>query len=53
VDVPRRSPSVNTVHHDGRLRSRIMLPVVGLNGIRLGPAPPCGQQVGVRCIPPN
>ena len=48
--VPRRPVGVNTVYHDADLRSRIMLPVVSLQGVNLGPELACGQQQAVRCI---
>jgi predicted acyl esterase len=48
---PERLPSVNTVYHDTANPSWLMLPVVPLDGVRLGPAVPCGQLTAVRCVP--
>jgi putative CocE/NonD family hydrolase len=48
--VPRRPMGVNTVYHDADHRSRIMLPVVSLQGVNLGPELACGQQEAVRCV---
>jgi hypothetical protein len=47
---PRRLVGINTVYHDADLPSRIMLPVVSLQGVNLGPELACGQQEAVRCI---
>lgn len=49
--VPRYAPSVNTIHHGPETPSRLLLPVVPLDGVNLGPEIPCGRQEAVRCIP--
>jgi putative CocE/NonD family hydrolase len=49
--VPRRPVGINTLYHDAALPSRIMLPVVSLQGVNLGPELACGQQEAVRCVP--
>ncbi|MGH2723655.1 MAG: CocE/NonD family hydrolase [Actinomycetota bacterium] len=48
---PRYQPGVNTILHDAEHRSRIMLPVVPVGGVKLGPPVPCGQLTAVRCVP--
>lgn len=48
--VPRAAPGVNTILHGPDTPSRVMLPMVPLNGVQLGPALPCGAQEAVRCV---
>jgi putative CocE/NonD family hydrolase len=48
--VPKRPVGINTVFHDRKHPSSLMLPIVRLGGIRLGPAPkPCSLDE-VRCV---
>ena len=48
--VPRRGVGVNTLYRNAKSPSSLMLPIVPLNGVRLGPAPkPCTLQE-VRCV---
>ena len=48
--VPKRFPGVNTVLHEGKTASSLMLPFVPLNGVRLKAAPkPCSLE-DVRCV---
>jgi putative CocE/NonD family hydrolase len=44
-------PSLNTVYHDGANPSWVVLPVVPLDGVKLGPPVSCGQLTAVRCVP--
>jgi len=47
---PRSAPGVNTIVEAPGTASRIMLPMVPLDGVQLGPELPCGAQEAVRCI---
>lgn len=47
---PRYLPSVNTVFHNARRPSRLMVPIVSLRGMDLGPKVPRGQLTAVRCV---
>lgn len=48
--VPKRPVGINTVFHDAKRPSHLMLPVVPLKGADLGPAPePCSLEE-VRCV---
>jgi putative CocE/NonD family hydrolase len=47
---PQRLPSLNSLFHEAGMASRITLPVVPLNGVRLGPELACGEQEAVRCV---
>jgi predicted acyl esterase len=49
--VPARLPSLNTVYHDAANPSWLTLPVVPLQGVKLGPVVPCGELTAVRCVP--
>ena len=49
IYLPKRLPSVNTILHDKKHPSHLMLPFVPLHGVDLGPAPePCSLEA-VRC----
>jgi putative CocE/NonD family hydrolase len=48
--VPRTAPGVNTVLQGPDTPSRIMLPMVPLDGVQLGAPLPCGAQEAVRCV---
>ncbi|HEX2051827.1 MAG TPA: CocE/NonD family hydrolase [Actinomycetota bacterium] len=48
--IPKRPPSVNTILHDAKHPSSLMLPFVPLTGSGLGPAPDSCALTGVRCV---
>ena len=50
VYVPKRPAGINTVLHDAKHPSHVMLPFVPLTGARLGPAPKPCSLMEVRCV---
>ncbi|HZT66964.1 MAG TPA: CocE/NonD family hydrolase [Acidimicrobiales bacterium] len=50
---PTTPPAVDTIFHDAAHPSSVLLPFIPLDGTTLGPALPCGAQVGLeRCGAP-
>jgi uncharacterized protein len=49
--VPKRPAGINTVLHDDKRASHLTLPVVPLNGVRLGAEPKPCTLTAVRCVP--
>lgn len=50
VYAPKTPPGINTIFHDSGRPSSLMLPVVPLNGARLGPEPQPCSQTAIRCV---
>ncbi len=48
--IPKRPAGVNTLYHGGKTPSRLMLPFVPLNGIRLKAEPKTCQLEDIRCV---
>jgi putative CocE/NonD family hydrolase len=49
--VPKRIPGINTIHFGSETPSRLMFPIVSLNGVDVGPEPAPCTLYEVRCIP--